>query len=124
QGAQELGGGLGLSVVGLEEQGQAGGSLVQDQDGLAVAGEEHEVGFPVPGLAAVAGGLGAPGDADAVLDQQGGAAALLAAPPAAGLGSGQIVAPVAVVGALHLGVDEPVDGLYAGHRLAAGLPPG
>ena len=122
QAAQEFDGGLGLSVVGLEEHGQAGGSLVQGQDGLAVAGEQHEVGFPVAGLAAIAGGLGALGDADAVLDEQGGAAALLAAPPSAGLGSGQIVAPAAVVGALHLGVDEPIDGLHADHRAPAGLP--
>ena len=121
QAAQEFGGGLRLPVVSLQEQSQARGALVKDEDGLAVAGEQREVGFPVPGLVTIAGGLGALCDADAVLDMQGRAATPLASPAATGLGPGQIVAPAAVVGALHLGVDEPIDGLYADHRPSAGL---
>jgi hypothetical protein len=95
---------------------------VEDQDGLAVGGEEHEVGFPVAGLAAILGGLGPLVDRHPILDQQGGTSALLAPPAAPGLGPWQVVTPGAVVGSLHLGVDEPIDGLHPDDGLAGFQP--
>src|SRR5215470_3439889 len=50
---EEEEGWLGLSRVGSDQDGEPGGSLVQNQNGLAIAGEEHEVGFPMADLASI-----------------------------------------------------------------------
>lgn len=94
---------------------------MEDEDGLSVAGEEHEVGFPVSALAAIEGVRRALMDGDAVLDVEGGAAAFLASPAASKLGPGEVASPGAVVGALQLGIDEAVDGLAADDAVTVGL---
>jgi len=93
---------------------------VQDQDGLSEAGEQHEVGFPMAGLAAIESFVGTLIDGQAQLDCQGGAAA--AGGPASStpaFGPGQVVAPAAVVAALELSIDEAIDRFAADYRVAS-----
>jgi len=82
---EELGDGIGgrvsAAVVGADDRGEAGSAFVQHQDGLSEAGEQHEVGFPVAGLAAITSFLGALLDGQAELDREGGAAAAGGSPP-------------------------------------------
>lgn len=97
---------------------QARVALMQGEDGLAISGEEHEIGLPIAGAAAP-GDLGrAFGDGEAVLDEAGRAAALAAAKAAPALAARQEVAPAIVLAAGDLGMDEAVDALVADHRPA------
>src|SRR5258706_15871123 len=91
---------------------------MQGQDGLAVFGKEHEIGFPM----AWNGGilvLGGPfGDRHAMLDMQGGTAPPPATPAAFCLGARQVVTPGIIFVAGDLGGDEAIDGLRADEPLA------
>ena len=82
-----------------------------DEDVLAVFREGHEIGFPVPRVAAGRGRDRPFINGNTVLERLDGRAALLSAPSATGLCTRQVVAPGAVVRASHLGIDEAVDGL-------------
>src|SRR4051812_1764766 len=122
QRGEQLGDGFGDGACGLsgglDGEEDAGGSLVQGEDGLAVAGEEDEVGLPVSWGGAVLRGGGAFGDGDAVLDVEGRAAASAAAASAFAFGAREVVAPGVVGVAVDLGLDEAVDGLGADQAAA------
>src|SRR4030081_1050621 len=112
-GLELLDGGL-RGLAGLAgSQDEARFALLRHEGGLAGGGEEHEVGFPVSEGAPTVDGGGPQGDGNTAFDEIVGRA--LAAPLRAALvlGSGQIVAPGAIVGAADLGVDEAVDALMA-----------
>ena len=118
------GGRLGSLAGLLGEQEEAGLALVGDEDRLAIGGEEHQIGFPMPGRMPVLD-LGWPlGDRDAVVDEAGGGASLASAPAALEFGVRQERTPTALVGAAELGVDEAVDALVRDNRRAtlAGEP--
>src|ERR1700704_5660597 len=76
-------------------------------------GEEHEVGFPVSEGAPTVDGGGPQGDGNTAFDEIVGRALVASLRAALVLGSGQVVAPGAIVGAPDLGVDEAVDALMA-----------
>jgi hypothetical protein len=109
---------IGSLVGGSPGEDQPGGSLVKGEDGLAVFGEHHEIGFPMTGALTVIGGLWALGNGYAALDEVYRATASFAAKAAFGLALRQVAAPGEVIGAADLGIDEAVDGLVADHRSA------
>jgi len=85
---------------------EARGALVHGQDGLAVFGEHHQVGFPMARDAAI-GDLYRPFcQRNTALDEACGAPALVAADTALALAARQIAAPAEVGGAGDLGADE------------------
>src|SRR5690606_8393675 len=91
-----LGDGAGCLARRARGDDQARVALMQGEDGLAISGEEHEIGLPIAGAAAP-GDLGrAFGDGEAVLDEAGRAAALAAAKAAPALAARQEVAPAIV----------------------------
>src|SRR5260221_12338843 len=104
---------------------------MQGQDGLAVFGKEHEIGFPMAWNGAILG-LGGPfGDRHAMLDMQGGTATPPATPATFCLGARQVVTPGIIFVAGEPGGGEGVDGLPGGEAPAisspqenASLPPG
>src|SRR5579863_2261164 len=115
---EALGDGWG-GLVGLATQTQmARGALVEDQDGLAVFSEEHQIGVPVAGLGAVVGLRGASVNRHTVLEVQHRTSAARAQVSAARLAAGQQAVPVILLGGAM--VDEAVDGLVRDYRLAAG----
>src|SRR6266404_2356268 len=91
---------------------------MQGQDGLAVFGKEHEIGFPMAWNGAILGMGGPFSDRHAMLDMQGGTTAPPAPPAAFCLGAGQVVTPGIVFVAGDLGGDEAIDGLRADELLA------
>jgi len=86
------------------------------EDGLAIGGEQHEIGFPMSGAGSRS--VGALGQGNAAGNGFGGRAAAPAAPAAAGFGAGQVMAPGIVVGSPDLGIDEAIDALVADHPMA------
>src|SRR5215212_4704677 len=92
---------------------------MEGKDGLAIFGEQHEVGFPMAGALAIAGGGRPVGDGQAAGDEVDGAAALPSASAALELCSGQEAAPATVIGAGDLRIDEAVDAFMADARLTA-----
>ncbi len=84
------------------------------QHRVAVAREQHQIGFPVACLAAPGGGLGALVDACAALEGLDRTAAAPTQPPPPVLGARQ--QPVPVVLLRRAVIDEPVDGLVADER--------
>ena len=86
---------------------------MSDQDCLTVSAEEHEVGFPMSGVGAIARGGGTFDDGNPALDEARGRAAFTPAPAALGFCPGQIVPPGTVAGAADLGMDEAVDAFMA-----------
>ena len=112
---QELGDGAGHRRCSLAGQGlgqeQPRVAFHQGEQGLTPVAEEHQVGFPMTGSLAVSGGLGPLGQGLAQRDEGGGTAALATPPAPLGLAPGQVVAPVVVLPAAQLAVDEAVDGL-------------
>ena len=112
---QHLGHGTGDWVCRLARlpQGdeQTGVALVQDEDGLPLSAEEHQVRLPVAGGIPSGGIRGTLGQWPAKLDE-GRRVATLASPPAAfRLGPGQVMTPGVVLLAGNLGIDETVDSL-------------
>jgi hypothetical protein len=99
-------------------QQQAGLAVMHGEDGLAVFGEHHQVGFPMTaGLAVI--GLGRPFcHGNTAFNEARGAAAPPAATAAPALAARQVAPPAVVPGAGELGVDEAVDGLMADHLAA------
>jgi hypothetical protein len=62
-------------LVGLAAEAEmTRGALMEDQDGLAVFAEEHEIGFPMAGMGSVVGLRGAIVNRDAVPEVQHGTA--------------------------------------------------
>ena len=106
QGVGDRGGGLARGAYGEEE---AGGALVEGEDGLAIGAEEHQIGFPMARGLAV-GGCGGALDEGAAVSHQGGGAATCASAAAGGFGSGQIVAPGIGFRSGDLSVDKAIDG--------------
>jgi len=104
----------GLSGDGHEPRG----SFVGGEQNLAVGREADEIAFPMAGLLAIGGLRGTVVEGDAVLDVQGGTAALAGASAALEFAARQVAAPGEVFGAPDLGVDEAVDALVADRRLA------
>jgi hypothetical protein len=98
----------------------AGLALMDGEHGLAVLGEQHEVGLPMAGAVAVGGGGRSFGYGNTAFDEGCGAAALAAAQATPALAARQIVPPAVILGAGDLGIDEAVDALVTDH-LAAGL---
>jgi hypothetical protein len=99
---------------------------MDSEHGLAVFGEQHEVGFPVARDFAI-GGIGRPFRyGNPAIDEACGTAAPSAAQAALALAARQIAAPAVVLGADDLRVDEAVDALVADHLAAslAGEPAG
>ena len=99
--------------AGLSDDGeQAGGAFVQGEHGLAVDGEQHQIGFP---MSAVCGDRRRPGrallDGDALWDGLGGGAAFASAPAAFALAARQVEAPAVILGAGDLCGDEAIDRL-------------
>jgi len=104
----------------------AGLALMDGEHGLAVLGEQHEVGFPMPGAVAVGGRHRSFGYGNTAFDQGCGTAALAAAETALALAAREIMPPAVVFGAGDLGIDEAVDALVTDHLVAglAGEPAG
>ena len=123
QGREEGGDGVGDRrggfAGGARGNQQAGVAFMQGQDGLAVDPEQHQIGLPVPGGAAIRDGVRPLGQRAAQGDEGGRAAAFEAASAAFRFGPGQIVAPRVLFLAGDLGVDEAVDGLVGDDRLLA-----
>jgi hypothetical protein len=97
---------------------EAGLALMNGEHGLAVLGEQHEVGFPMAGAVAVGDRRRSFGYGDTAFDQACGTATPAAAETALALAARQIVPPAVVLGAGDLGVDEAVDALVADHLVA------
>ena len=95
----------------------SGVAFMNGEDSLAILGEEHEIGFPVAGIVAIAGCRRSFGNWNAAVDEACRAAAASATQAALGLGAGEIEAPAIVLGASELSVDEAIDTLMADHRL-------
>src|SRR5262245_14542896 len=114
----QLGDAIGVLGLGPRGDQNTAATFVQGEDGLAVLGEHHEIGFPVPRGLPVVHFEGALGNGNAGLDEGGGPSAAHAAPSAFALGARQVVAPAVVLGARDLGVDEAVDGLVADEAVA------
>ena len=113
-----VGDGGGSFARGAHGQEEAGGALVESEDGLAVGAEEHQIGFPMAGSLAVGGHGGALGEGAAV-SHQGGGAATFASAAAGGFGVREIVPPGIGFRPGDLGVEEAVDGFVGDNR-----PPG
>src|SRR5260370_3511484 len=96
-------------------------AIVDGEHGLAVSGEQHEVGFPMAGGFAVGGGGRPLGYGNTAFDEGCSAAAPSATEASFALAAGEIVAPAVVFGAGDLGVDAAVDALITDH-LTAHLP--
>ena len=79
-------GSWGLSVLWPVDDREPGGAFMRDEDGLAIAGKEHEIGFPMARALPVVGVGRALGQRAALLDDIDHAAALrgIAAAPVAG----------------------------------------
>jgi hypothetical protein len=120
EGVQVRGDAIGGFVGRPGGEQDAGLALMDGEHGLAVLGEQHEVGFPMPGAVAVGGRRRSFGDGNTAFDEGCGAAAPATAETALALAARQIVPPAVVFGAGDLGVDEAIDALVADH-LAAGL---
>lgn len=88
------GGQFGFSVGRLVENGEAGLPFVQDEDVVAVFGEQHVIGFPMTRLVASFGLCGAFRDRSAMLDEAGRTTALARISPAPGFCAGQQAVPV------------------------------
>src|SRR4029453_12928389 len=111
QGAEDGPCGLG----GLaEDAGEARQAFMDDQGGLAIGAEQHEVGLPVAGFGPGIGDGRPLADGDAGLDVVDGAGAALAPRPAAVLAAGQEAVPIVLLrGAV---IDEAIDRLVADDR--------
>jgi hypothetical protein len=104
---------VGLLVGWPHGDEQARLPLVHGQHGLAVFGEQHQVGFPMAGRLAV-GGIGrAFRQGNPAFDEADGATAFAATTAALALGPRQVVTPAIVLVTGDLRVDEAVDGLVA-----------
>ena len=90
---------------------QAGVALMEGQDGLAVDPEQHQIGLPMAGGAAIRDRRRPLSQRAAQSDKGRRAAPLVATAPAFGFGPGQVVAPRVLFLAGHLRIDEAVDGL-------------
>jgi hypothetical protein len=117
--AEVTGDAVGLLVGWPHGDEQARLPLVHGQHGLAVFGEQHQVGFPMAGRLAV-GGIGrAFRQGNPAFDEADGATAFAATTAALALGPRQVVTPAIVLVAGDLRVDEAVDGLVADDLAAA-----
>src|SRR5882672_10406518 len=116
EGKQTVEDGFG-SLGGLAQRaGQARDPLVGHQHGLSIGSEQHEVGFPMAGLAAGAGDLRASADGHTALNVAGGTAATAPAQPAApGLTPRQ--QPVPIVLLRRAMIDEAIDRLGTDRRV-------
>jgi hypothetical protein len=110
----------GLLVRWPHRDQQARLPLVHGEHGVAVASEQHEVGFPVARGLAVGSVGRAFGDWNPAVNEACGATAPAAAEPPPALAARQVVPPAIVLRAGDLGIDEAVDALVA-DDLAAGL---
>ena len=116
QGVHGLGDGGGGLPGGPRGNEQAGVALMEGQEGLAVDPEQHQVGLPVTGGAAIRDGARPLGQRAAQGDEGRRATAFEAAAAAFGFRPRQVVAPGIIFFAGDLGVDEAVDGLVGDDR--------
>ena len=116
QGVHGLGDGGGGLPGGPRGYEQAGVALMEGQDGLAVDPEQHQVGLPVTGGAAIRDGARPLGQRAAQGDEGRRATAFEAAAAAFGFRPRQVVAPGVLCFAGHLRIDEAVDGLVGDDR--------
>ena len=89
---------------------------MEGEDALAVSLEQHQVRLSVPRSPAVICLLGTMGQGEAVLDERGGPASPAPAPTPFRLAPGQETAPVVILGAADLGIDEPVNAFVGSDR--------
>ncbi len=82
--------------------------LVQHQDGLAIFGKGHQIGFPMARDQTIGHCRGAFAQRHPVRHQPGRTAPALAAPAAFGFGARQIMAPAIILVPPDLGVDEAI----------------
>ena len=111
--AQMRGDAIGGLVGWPTREQETGLTLMNGEHGLAVLGEQHEVGLPMTGAAAVGGCGRSFGHGNTAFDEGCGAAALATAKTALALAARQIAPPAVVFGTGDLGVDEAVDALVA-----------
>ena len=104
---------FGLPAGRLVEEHEARGAFLGNEDGLAVAAEQHVVGFPVSGLSACINIEWTFADRDTIFDVLDGTATLPATVATLEFGARKIVAPIIVLGTADLGIDEAVDGFMA-----------
>src|SRR4026208_398907 len=88
-------------------------SLMSNQNGLTILGEQHQIPFPVSGPSALVDVGWASFDRDTSLDVINGAAPSVSTPAALTFSSGQEMAPTEIFGAPDLRIDEPIDRLIA-----------
>src|ERR1043166_2965615 len=91
---------------------------MRGEDGLAVSGEQHQVGFPMPGFTTGADVRWTLLDRDAFLQMLYGTAAPAASKTALAFPARQIMPPAIVFGAPDLSVDKPVDRFVTNDRLS------
>ena len=100
--------------AGLSNQsGQTRGALMQGQSGLAVEGEQHQVGLPVARLRAIGSGGGSLRERNATLDVIHRTTPFASTPAAFTLRLRQIVAPRVIVRARKLRGDETINRFVA-----------
>ena len=104
---EPLGGSLGLPVWRVVDHEVAALPLMGHEDVVAVFGEQHEIGFPMPRLTTIRRLDGPFADGTAALDVACGTTAAFAEASAAGLGAGQQAMPVIFLGRAM--IDEAVD---------------
>src|SRR6476646_9168258 len=81
------------------------------EDVLAIGAEQHEISLPMPGLFAICRRGWAFGQRNPIFNGMDGAGARSGAMAAPGFGLPEIMAPSAIVGAAHLGIDEAINRL-------------
>jgi hypothetical protein len=110
--------GLG-GLVGLAGEAQmTGRALMENQDGLTILGEEHEIGFPMAGLGSVVGLRGAIMNRHAVLEVLNGTASAKAQAATPMFATRQEAVPVILLGGAM--IDETIDRFVGDHGVAVG----
>lgn len=98
---------VGLAVLGSVNDGEARRALMGDEDGLAILGEQHEIGFPMAWCFAVIGLVASLAYRTPLLDDVDHAAASAAETASPMLGAGQEAMPVILLSRAM--IDEAID---------------
>ena len=96
-----------LSIERTLDDAEAGLSFMEDEQPLAISGEQHEVGFPMPRDAAAFDLGGSFGDRTPLFDEAGRAAARASAAPASEFVARQQAMPVILL--RRAMIDETID---------------
>jgi len=109
QAGNDAGDGTGGFTGQADGDQQARSSFMQGEDGLPVAGEHHQVGFPVACDRAVFDVRRPPRDRHPGFDMERGRATLAAPEASFALAARQVAPPAIILGARDLGMNEAVD---------------